>query len=74
MDENRRKSRSGIIMAKRSPHTGSGFDDFLKDEGVYEEIQAKALKRVLAEQLEDGMQATQLTKVSIAKKMERNEP
>lgn len=61
-------------MAKRSPHTGSGFDDFLKDEGVYEEIQAKALKRVLAEQLEDGMQATQLTKVSIAKKMERNEP
>jgi len=65
---------SGIIMAKRSPHTGSDFDDFLKDEGVYEEIQAKALKRVLAEQLEDGTQAAQLTKVSIAKKMERNEP
>jgi len=57
-------------MAIRNPHTGSDFDDFLKDEGVYEEIQAKALKRVLTEQLEDGMQAAKLTKVSMAQRME----
>lgn len=57
-------------MAKRNPHTGSDFDDFLKDEGVYEDVQAKALKRALSEQLEDSMQAAKLTKVDMAQKME----
>ena len=27
---------------------GSSFDDFLKDEGIYEEVSARAIKRVLA--------------------------
>lgn len=56
-------------MAKRNPHTGSSFDDFLKDEGIFEEVQAKALKRALAEQLEEGMQAAKLTKLGMAKRM-----
>ena len=38
-------------MAKRNPHVGSSFDDFLKDEGMFEEVQAKALTRTLAEQI-----------------------
>src|SRR5215207_8997462 len=37
-------SRSGN-MAKSRPHTGSRFDDFLKDEGNFDEVQARALKR-----------------------------
>ena len=41
-------------MAKRNPRTGSRFDDFLKEEGMFEEVQAKALKRALAEQLEES--------------------
>ena len=57
-------------MAKRNPYTGSDFDDFLKEEGVYEEVHAKALKRSLSEQLEDSMQAAKLTKVGMAQKME----
>ena len=56
-------------MAKRNVHTGSSFDDFLKDEGVFEEVQARALKRALAEQLEESMQAAKLTKFAMAKKM-----
>ena len=27
---------------------GSAFDDFLKDEGIFEEVQAGALKKVVA--------------------------
>ena len=38
---------------KVNPHTGSSFDDFLKEDGIYEEVQARALKRALAEQLDD---------------------
>lgn len=57
-------------MAKRNPHTGSNFDDFLKEEGIYEEVQAKALKRAVAEQLEESMESSKLTKISMAQKME----
>ena len=32
-------------MTKRNPHTGSGFDEFLKEEKLFEEVHAKALKR-----------------------------
>ena len=56
-------------MAKRNPHTGTRFDDLLKEDGVFEEVQAKALKRALAEQLADGMLAAKLTKVDLARKM-----
>ena len=46
-----------------------GSDDFLKEEGIFEEVQAKALKRALAEQLEESMQAAKLTKFDMARKM-----
>ena len=32
-------------------HIGSGIDDFLKEEGVLEEFQARAIKEVIAWQL-----------------------
>ena len=57
-------------MAKRNPHTGSRFDDFLKEEGIFDEVQAKALKRALAEQIEESMTAAKLTKLEMARKME----
>lgn len=44
-------------MAKHNPHTGSNFDDFLKEENLFEEVHAKAFTRALAEQIEDGIQA-----------------
>ena len=56
-------------MARNNLHTGSRFDDFLKEEGIYEEVQAKAIKRVLAEQLEESMHTAKLSKLDMAKKM-----
>jgi antitoxin HicB len=56
-------------MKKPNPHSGSNFDDFLKEEGIFEEVQAKALKRVVAEQIEDSMQTAKLTKMAMADKM-----
>lgn len=38
-----------------SKHIGSSFDDFLKEEGIYEEATAHALKRVLAGQIGEAM-------------------
>jgi predicted XRE-type DNA-binding protein len=53
-------------MPKRNPRLGSSFDDFLKAEGVYDEVHAKALKRVLAEQIEESMAAASLSKARMA--------
>ena len=54
---------------KRNLHKGSDFDDFLKKEGIFDEVQALAVKRVLAHQLERDMRAKRLTKTAMAKRM-----
>lgn len=56
-------------MAKHNPHTGSRFDDFLQEEGIYDEVQAKALKRALAEQLVESMETRKLGKAQMARRM-----
>jgi antitoxin HicB len=56
-------------MAKRNPHLGSNFDDFLKDEGTFEAVHARALKRALSEQIEESMQAANISKVKMAELM-----
>jgi antitoxin HicB len=48
---------------------GSNFDDFLKEEGIYEVATASAMKKVLALQIEESMKAQQLTKTAMAKRM-----
>ena len=48
---------------------GSNFDDFLKEEGIYEQSSAAAMKKVLAWQIEEGMREQQLTKTAMAKRM-----
>jgi antitoxin HicB len=50
-------------------HRGSSFDDFLKEENIYEEVQAAAVKRVIAELLEAGMAREGLSKPQMAKRM-----
>lgn len=47
-------------------HHGSSLDDFLKDEGVYEETQALAIKEVIVWQLTEAMQQRALTKTQLA--------
>jgi antitoxin HicB len=37
---------------KKKGSIGSSFDDFLKEEGIYEEVTARAIKRVIARQLD----------------------
>ena len=56
-------------LTKSNSHTGSSFDDFLKEDGIFEEVQARALKRALAEQLDDAMQSGKLSKVNMAQRM-----
>ena len=54
---------------KRKGRIGSSFDDFLKEQGVYEEVTAKAIKRVIARQLAAVMRENGLTKSMLARHM-----
>lgn len=55
-------------------YTGSDFDDFLKEEGILEEVTAKAHKRLLALELEDAMAEMKLTKTELAKRLQTSRP
>jgi predicted XRE-type DNA-binding protein len=52
-----------------NPHFGSSFDDWLKEQGIYEEATAHAIKRVLAWQIEQAMKAQGITKAEMARRM-----
>lgn len=54
---------------KRTDHSGSTLDSFLEQEGIREEVEAVAIKRVLAWQLEQAMQEQQKTKRAMAKQL-----
>jgi len=51
-------------------HIGSGFDDFLHEEGVAEETEAVASKRVIAFQIEEEMRRISMTKSELARRMD----
>jgi len=56
-------------MKKNKGRIGTSLDDFLKEEGIYEEVTARAIKRVIARQLDALMQDQGLTKTSLARRM-----
>jgi predicted XRE-type DNA-binding protein len=47
-------------------HLGSGIDDFLKEEGIFEEAQAQAIKEVVAWQLAEAMKKQNISKNKMA--------
>ena len=48
---------------------GASFDSFLDDEGIREQVEDIAIKRVIAFQIKAEMEKKQLTKTELAKKM-----
>lgn len=56
-------------MTKRLTHIGSTLDDFLSQEGMLEEVSARAVKRVIAWQLAEAMKTQGMTKTAMAKRM-----
>src|SRR5271156_3481702 len=63
---NRNESKKA---SQKTIHTGSTFDSFLAAEGIQQEVEAVAIKRVLAWQLERAMQEQRKTKQELAKQL-----
>jgi antitoxin HicB len=53
----------------KKKHIGSSFDDFLKEERVFEQTKTLAVKRVLAWQIAELMRKNSITKLEMAKRM-----
>jgi antitoxin HicB len=51
-------------MSKK--HMGSSIDRFLKEEGIFEEAQAEAIKEVVAWQLAQAMKKKKMSKARMA--------
>ncbi len=56
-------------MTAKKGRIGSDFDDFLKEEGLYEEVTAGAVKRVLTQQITEAMKAGDISKSEMARRM-----
>jgi len=56
-----------IVM--KNKYIGSDFNDFLKEDGIYEQTSDIAIKRVIAYQLEQEMKNQKVTKTKMAKMM-----
>jgi antitoxin HicB len=54
---------------KRKTHRGSDFRDFLREEEILEEVEARALKRTIALQLEALRKAQAISKTALAVRM-----
>jgi antitoxin HicB len=53
----------------KKENIGTSLDDWLREEGTYEEVTAVAIKRVLARQIAQEMTNQNLSKSEMAKRM-----
>jgi DNA-binding Xre family transcriptional regulator len=58
------------MTAKKKKHWGSTLDDFLTEEGIYEEAKAQVAKEMIAWQIQQAMAKKGLTKKRMAELME----
>ena len=55
---------------KRNPRHGSSVDDFFAADGLLEEIEAAAIKRVIALELQLELDRKQMTKTELARRLD----
>ena len=61
-------------MSKKHPQIGGLFEDWLKQEGIQEEVANASIKRVLAWQLDKAMKEGKINKSEMAKLMDTSRP
>ncbi|HLB34910.1 MAG TPA: helix-turn-helix transcriptional regulator [Chthoniobacterales bacterium] len=54
---------------KKNKYRGSDFDDFLKEEGIYEDVCALAVKRIIATQVAASLKECNKSVADLAKEM-----
>jgi hypothetical protein len=63
------RARLARRTRKANPHQGPSVESFLREEGIFEEAAARAVKEVLVLQIEAAMAREGITKVEMARRM-----
>lgn len=58
----------------KNKHRGPSFDEFLEQEGILEEVNASALKTILAYHLKLHMEKNKITQTEMAKLLKTSRP
>lgn len=58
-----------MAKKKSEPHIGSDFDQFLEEEGILQEVEIVAAKRVIAWQIAKIMEKERISKTAMAARM-----
>lgn len=53
----------------KNKHIGSSFDDFLNDEGIAEDVETGAIKKLIAYQLQETIEAGNISKTELAARL-----
>ncbi len=61
--------RTAKPRKSNNPHDGSNLDDFLRGEGLLEEVESAALKRAVAMKIADLMRTEKMQKTTMAQRM-----
>lgn len=65
-----KKKKKAKMRTKRVVNKGSSFESFLEEEGILDEVDEAAVKRVIAWQVAQEMAARKLNKSELARRME----
>jgi antitoxin HicB len=63
------QTTEGDTEMKKNKHVGSSLDDFLKEEGTFDEAQTQAIKEVVAYQLLQAMEKKHLSRATMATRL-----
>jgi antitoxin HicB len=64
-----KRTPTGTRKKSAFDHSGSSLDSLLEQEGILEQVEAVAIKGVLARQLAEAMKARKITKKMMAERM-----
>jgi predicted XRE-type DNA-binding protein len=53
----------------KNPHVGSRFDDFMKEQGLYDDAKSTAIKEVIVWQIAEQMKQQGISKIKMATMM-----
>jgi hypothetical protein len=63
--------KAAVAKARKpNPTMGSGFDEFLAEDGILNQVQAEAAKRVIAWQVQQMMEVQHISKAQLARDLE----
>lgn len=60
---------SNTKRTRNNPRNGGSFDDFRKEQGIFEAVQLTAVRRTIAMQIAEVMRSRNLTKIEMARTM-----